>query len=82
MENEGVAIRLWPITSTVQAAELLSKEAEYGSGYDIIVSNKSVSRPMRRHADSQGWGIMHYSEMYRFIKEYWLGLFEDSGDYN
>jgi hypothetical protein len=78
LENEGEAIRIWPVISAAAGMKLIAREAEFGSYGDIIISNQTVSAAMRSQAEVMGWGLAHYSELGRLMKtEFRMGIFED-----
>jgi hypothetical protein len=78
LENEGSALRVWPVTSIDAALRLLNRKSEYGSDGDLIISNQTISRRMRSFAEMNDWQIFHYSELSRFMRsEYQADVFRD-----
>jgi len=78
LENEGEAMRIWPVTTTSATLNLLQREAEYAPSRDLIVSNQTISTDMQHQAEARKWGIAHYSELGRWMKtEYRMGNFKD-----
>ena len=78
LENEGDAIRIWPVVSTGAASLLVERAAEFGEFRDIIISNQTMSADLRSRAKTMGWGLLHYSELGRWMQsEFRLGTFKD-----
>lgn len=78
LENEGEAMRIWPVKSLSGIRDLIQRTGEFGRGGDLIVTNQTIPAGMRAFADNQEWGLAHYSELGRFMRnEYRMGVFKD-----
>ncbi|MPT48367.1 MAG: hypothetical protein E2598_08100 [Sphingobium sp.] len=77
-ENEGEAIRLWPISERERLAKMVCEKSEFGPTGDLIITNQTLTKQTRRSAMQNGWGIVHYSEMERWMRSnYDTALFAD-----
>ena len=77
-ENEGEALRVWPAPDISTFQRLLDRDSEYGALGDVIVTNKSISKPMRHLAEARDWSLLHYSEIERWMREhYGAKVFQD-----
>ena len=78
LENEGEAMRIWPVTSTIGARHILHDKNEYGRSFDLIISNQSISDALRDQARRQKRGLVHYSELGRWMRDHYrLDTFTD-----
>jgi len=77
-ENEGEVIRLWPISERERLEAMVCEKSEFGPHGDLIITNRTLTEKMRRSAKRNGWGIVHYSEMERWMRSnYGAALFAD-----
>ncbi len=73
MQSRNDEIRVWPVTSTFATNSLRQYQADGNPGNDLIISNQSISSRERSQARSNGWTLIHYSEIARVMRS-WHGL--------
>jgi hypothetical protein len=67
-EDEGEAVRVWPVRTMARLAELVSRQAEYGDPYDVIVTNLSVPDNFREAANEARWQLVEHSRLVEWLK--------------
>lgn len=70
-EDEGEALRVWPVIDRRTLNTLVRREAEFGSPSDLIITNQSISSHVARQARERGWQLIHYSTLHQWMAEHY-----------
>lgn len=79
-EDEGEAIRIWPVATADDLRRLVQTKPEQSP--DLIITNQSIPWQISRYAQDNGWDLIHYSDLYQWMQIHHTDIAVDADENN